>query len=506
MAERFSSAVRVADLNDFIAPSQACVVSLGGNKKAKLQSEDDLGFDDRASQRQQGLVHIHAKTFSQTKAAPPDQPVKVSLHDCLACSGCITSAETVMLEQQSTGEFLEQLAKGDRQVVVSLSPQSRASLATYFSITPLQAFKRLTEFLKSLGVRAVYDTSCSRDVSLLESCAEFVERYKQSQEASTSGRLPMLTSACPGWICYAEKTHGQYILPYISTTKSPQQVMGTVIKGYASQQLGLRPGNVYHVAVMPCYDKKLEASRDDFLLPGSDDAHEVPEVDCVLTSGEILELLESRGVDLAEYEESPLDTMQLGAQALSPLNNLPVYMSVLFSNVDESGQLFGVPGGSGGYLEVVFRYAAQHLFGKQIAGPLPMRVIRNVDFQEVENGQVLLRFALAYGFRNIQNLVRKLKTSRSDYHFVEIMACPSGCLNGGGQIKPRKGETGRQLIDRLEKTYLDQVAIRAPETNPMVQKLYADWLGGVGSEQAKLLLHTGYHQREKTVTMQISNW
>ncbi|CAM8932817.1 unnamed protein product [Rhodiola kirilowii] len=307
-----------------------------------------------------------------------------------ALSGCITSAETVMLEKQSLDEFLSHLEK-NKAVIISLSPQSRAALAVQYGLSshqivsrnhsyyvfirismfPLDVFKKLTTFFKSLGVKAVYDTSCSRDISLSESCNEFVARYRNSRPGKKQGRnLPMLASACPGWICYAEKTLGSYILPYISSVKSPQQVMGATIKHHLSKKLGLRPEEIYHVSVMPCYDKKLEASRDDFVfaIESEGDIHnsavvKIAEVDSVLTTGEVLDLIQAKCVDFRTMEESPLDR--------------------LFTNVNDEGQLFGVNGSSGGYAETIFRHAAKEIFGKEIVGPLEFKTIKNSDFREV---------------------------------------------------------------------------------------------------------------------------
>ncbi|KAL6197823.1 hypothetical protein ACLB2K_027616 [Fragaria x ananassa] len=193
MSEKFSATLRIGDLNDYIAPSQACIVSL---KSTSTKPSD------------KSQVSTSGKLL-QT------EPVKISLKDCLACSGCITSAETIMLEKQSLDEFLLNIDKG-KAVIVSLSPQSRASLAVHFGISQLQVFRKLTTLFKSLGVKAIFDTSCSRDLTLIESCNEFITRYKQStDDESRKSLLPMISSACPGWICYAEKTLGSYVLPYI---------------------------------------------------------------------------------------------------------------------------------------------------------------------------------------------------------------------------------------------------------------------------------------------------
>ncbi|XP_057416884.1 protein NAR1 [Lotus japonicus] len=474
MSEKFSPALRIGDLNDFIAPSQACIVSLKGLKKP-----------DKVE------VSIANKQLKS-------EPVKISLKDCLACSGCVTSAETVMLEKQSLDEFLSNINTG-KTVIVSLSPQSRASIAVHFGISPLQAFKKLTRFFKSLGVKAIFDTSCSRDLTLVESCVEFVTRYRQSQlvdDERSKSSLPMIASACPGWICYAEKQLGSFALPHISSVKSPQQTMGAIIKHYACKDMGLRPEEVYHVTVMPCYDKKLEASRDDFVfqLESHDEGHEgeinmISEVDSVLTTGEILELIQSKEVDFISLEEPPLDK--------------------LITNINEEGHLYGVHGSSGGYAETIFRYAAKTLFGKQIDEPLNFRNIRNSDFQEVTlevEGKTVLKFALCYGFRNLQNIVRKLKIGKCDYHFLEIMACPSGCLNGGGQIKPKSGQSVKELSQLLESVYMQNVWVAPPLDNPVIKGLYDQWLEQPGSEKARRYMHTQYHPVEKSITSQLHNW
>ncbi|KAK2978517.1 hypothetical protein RJ640_010163, partial [Escallonia rubra] len=429
MSEKFSATLRIGDLNDYIAPSQGCVVSLKANSVKRLDASEKVG-----------------KVAAPTKTLQTD-PVKISLKDCLACSGCITSAETVMLEKQSLDEFFSNINRG-KAVIVSLSPQSRASLAAYFGLTPLQVFRKLTTLFKSLGVKAMFDTSCSRDLTLIESCNEFISRYKQSNSTANEeckASLPMIASACPGWICYAEKTLGSFVLPYISSVKSPQQTMGAIIKHHVCQNLSLRPEEVYHVTVMPCYDKKLEAAREDFVFQvelldetQKNTVLETTEVDSVLTSGEVLELIQSKSIDFGALEESAPDK--------------------LLTNVDEEGNLFGVYGSSGGYAETIFRHAAKVLYGREIKGPLEFKTIRNTDFREVSlevDGEIVMKFAQCYGFRNLQNVVRKIKIGKCDYQFLEVMACPSGCLNGGGQIKPKPGQSAKDLLQSLETTYME---------------------------------------------------
>ena len=411
------------------------------------------------------------------------EKAKITLNDCLACSGCITSAESVLITQQSQEELykvlkenlrLQETGQTDQQkyVVVSIAPQCRASLAAKYKLSVPEAAGRLTGFFKRLGVHSVFDTTFSRNFSLLESCREFVQRYKESETNKTA--LPMLASACPGWICYAEKTHGSYILPYISTTKSPQQVIGSLVKDYMASKQGIPPHQIYHVTVMPCFDKKLEASRSDFY----NDMYSTRDVDCVITSVEVDMMLEQEGVSLTDVESAPLDTMFTQTHANQLLNH--------------DG------GGSGGYLEHVLKYAAHNLFGHDVT-QIEYKVLRNQDFQEVTlevEGHPPIKMALAYGFRNIQNIVQKVKRGKCQYHFVEIMACPSGCNNGGGQIRPEGEETAKELVDRVAAIY-NSIGNSLPDSLQSVFDLYNEWLAGVDSEKCRSLLHTQYHEVEK---------
>ncbi|XP_061701220.1 cytosolic Fe-S cluster assembly factor narfl [Syngnathoides biaculeatus] len=479
MASVFSGVLQLTDLDDFITPSQECVKPVKVEKKqgksvAKIQIEDDGSY-----------VQINQSGQKQKLSK-----AKITLNDCLACSGCITSAESILITQQSHEELFKVLRNNKvsgtdekkKVVVVSVSPQSRASLAAFYGLSSSsEAGRRLASFFKGLGVHHVFDTSFSRTFSLLESQREFVERFQRKEQDGRS--LPMMTSACPGWICYAEKTHGEFILPYISTTRSPQAMMGSLVKDYFAQQQGLSPQQIYHVAVMPCFDKKLEASRPDFYLNQA----ESREVDCVITSGEVQKMLEEENVTLNDIQAGPLDT--------------------LFSRVRD-GEFLGHAGsGSGGYLHHVFTYAAKQIFGEDV-DELTYKMLRNKDFQEVtleKDGVPVLSFASTYGFRNIQNLVQKLKRGKSPYHFVEVMACPSGCLNGGGQLKPSAGQNPKEFLQKVEELYRAERA-PAPEDDDDAAELYRSWLGAVGEERAKKLLRTDYRAVERNTDGLVMKW
>ncbi|KAJ7383620.1 hypothetical protein OS493_026806 [Desmophyllum pertusum] len=198
-------------------------------------------------------------------------------------------------------------------------------------------------------------------------------------------------------------------------------------------------------------------------------------------------MFDEKGVNLTELKNAELDQ--------------------LFSSVDGDELVSHSGGGSGGYLEHIFAFAAKELFGKNI-DDITYKTLRNKDFKEVTlqvDGQDVLKFAAAYGFRNIQNLVQKIKRGKSPYHFVEVMACPSGCLNGGGQIRPGDEETPKELISRLDELY-NSLRSRKPGENPVVEKLYKEWLDGDSSEKVNEMLHTKYHEVEKLNTALNIKW
>eukprot|EP00112_Aurelia_sp_Birch-Aquarium-sp1_P016393 Seg3712.1 transcript_id=Seg3712.1/GoldUCD/mRNA.D3Y31 product="Cytosolic Fe-S cluster assembly factor NARFL" protein_id=Seg3712.1/GoldUCD/D3Y31 len=480
---QFSGIVQITDLDDFITPSQECV------KPVKIVKE--------TSSKGLAAIRVEADgSYSQINDDGQEIRLKkasITLNDCLACSGCITSAETVLITQQSQEE-LYRILEANKQareqglqdkvqtVVVSVSPQVRASVAATFNLGIQETAGKLTSFFKALGVDYVFDTTFSRDFSLMESQREFVRRFKEGQ--NVKGVLPMLASACPGWVCYAEKTHGNFILPYISTTKSPQQIMGSLVKDFLAKNVGKTPDQIYHVTIMPCYDKKLEASRQDFY----DDIYSTRDVDCVLTSMELEKMFVEKGVTFNEIPATPLD--------------------VQFSSVNPEGHVqshFG--GGSGGYAEHILQYAAQELFGIEQPN-VECKTLRNKDFKELHlivEGKIMLNFALAYGFRNIQNLVQKLKRNRCQYHFVEVMACPSGCLNGGGQIRAGSTEEAKELLVKVTGLY-ESVPKRMPLDNKLVLELYQQWLGGPDSSYARKMLHTGYHEIERQSSSLTVKW
>ncbi|XP_048344642.1 nuclear prelamin A recognition factor isoform X1 [Sphaerodactylus townsendi] len=413
---------------------------------------------------------------------------KIFLSDCLACENCITSEEAVRVFQQNQKELFQVLnlnkkcdTSKHKVVAVSICPQSLPYFAAKFNICVTEAAKRLCGFLRSLGVHYVFDTTIAADFSILESQKEFVQRYRhQSQEEYA---LPMFASACPGWIQYAERVLSSLVTPYICTAKSPQQIMGSLVKGYFAKQQNLSPDKIFHVIVAPCYDKKLEALREDFYNP----LYSSRDVDCVLTSGEIFQIMEQRKTSLKEVKEVAFDT--------------------LFGGIKE-GELIRHDGRrSDGYLEHIFKHAAKELFDIDVK-EITYRVLKNKDFQEVtleKEGETVLRFAATYGFRNIQNMVLKLKKGKCVYHFVEVLACPGGCLNGKGQAQTEDGKPDRALLRQMEDVYA-AVPVQLPENSEHVQKLYQEWLEGIDSTRVRETLHTKYSMEKPTANSFDIKW
>ncbi|KAK3956307.1 iron hydrogenase [Pseudoneurospora amorphoporcata] len=468
-----SAILSVDDLNDFISPGVACIKPIETLPTATPAASD-------ANPSNEFEVILDGQQPEPKSNAPP---AEISLTDCLACSGCVTSAEAVLVSLQSHNEVLNVLdsapalklvgpgADGKYSVeglendaaklyVASVSPQSRASLAAACGngVTEQQAGRMIEQlFLGEQGLARggkwgnkftwVVDTNTAREATLVLGSDEVLGgSIAPSDKAAT----PVLTASCPGWVCYAEKTH-PYVLPHLSRVKSPQALMGTLLKTSLSRILNISPDRIWHLAVMPCFDKKLEASREELTdavwagdgKPGRG----VRDVDCVITSKEILMLAASRGLDFFGLPASaPSQTPQFPDPSIHDFLFRPGHR-----------QQSREAGTSGGNMHFILRNLQAKNFGSQIQ-TVPGRNADVVEYKVIaESGEVMFKAARYYGFRNIQNLVRKLKPAKAsrmpggkpfgsakrpagkanslNYGYVEVMACPGGCTNGGGQIK-----------------------------------------------------------------------
>ncbi|KAM4524033.1 nuclear prelamin A recognition factor [Odontesthes bonariensis] len=405
------------------------------------------------------------------------------LSACLSCEGCLSEEESLKISQQSVEEVERVLALNKRcdaskhkVLVASVCPQSLPFFAVKFGLDITEATQKLCSFLKGLGVHFVFDTPVAAGFSILETQKEFIQRYHRKHHDSHA--LPMFTSSCPGWIRYSERVLGSLVTPHICTARSPQQIMGCLVKDYFSKQQKLSPEKVYHLVVAPCFDKKLEAVREEFYSS----LMETKDVDCVLTSKELYHLMEQRKVSVEELDSVPLD------QVLGEGGEVAL--------VRHDGR------GSEGFLEHVFKHAAKELFGLDVQ-EITYKTLRNRDFQEVtleRDGEMLLQFAAIYGFRNIQTLVHRMRKGRVPYQLVEVLSCPGGCLSGRGQAESEAGgQIDKALVQQMEEVY-SSLPVRLPELNPILKTLYQDWLQGQDSLQASKLLHTEYRNQSQTPT------
>lgn len=460
-----SAILSADDLNDFISPGVACIKPV----ETLPQQEDYNPYE----------VTTEDKVQSRNPA-----PASISLTDCLACSGCVTSAEAVLVSLQSHTEVLNTLdaspsldvrylidskngvvnghtpPRANAKVfVASVSPQVRASLAATYGISERKAGFMIEQFLsgaQGLRIGGQHNSAFAYVVGinqLREACLVLGAEEVADSIADKSKPKPVLTSACPGWICYAEKTH-PHILPHLSALKSPQAMSGTLLKSVLSRALDIHPSQIWHLAIMPCFDKKLEASREELTdrwwqpfdaMDTSNSA--VRDVDCVITSRELLSLANARGVQLSQL---PLEPLSFSERTPFPDSTLSRF---LFPKPRRRPDQNSNAGSSGGYLYHIIATEQSHHPGSTIS----IQRGRNADVLEYSllspSGKTLMKCARYYGFRNIQNLVRKLKPAKqsklpgaarrtvssansgSDYAYVEVMACPGGCTNGGGQIK-----------------------------------------------------------------------
>ncbi|KAF5292594.1 hypothetical protein FQA39_LY13927 [Lamprigera yunnana] len=426
---RFSGVLQLTDLDDFITPSQECI------KPVKIEKTSN-GTGAKISIQEDGSYFQIVESGQMQKL----QKVEITLSDCLACSGCITSAESVLVTQQSQEELLRIFDENKKLrlegrdadaklIVVSVSIQPVLSLAVRYNLEPNEAAARLNGYFHELGADMVVDMAVAENFALIECQKEFLKRYASSKNDNVKNVLPMLASSCPGWVCYAEKTHGNFILPYISTTKSPQQIMGSLIKDWVSKLHNGR--QIYHITVMPCYDKKLEAAREDFF----NSTTQSRDVDCVITGIELEQMLQSSDKSLGSIEK--------------------VCYAEPWKKADEVTFLMlnrHIGSGSGGYADHILKRVSKELFGIEY-GNLQYKNLRNPDFREVtleSNGTVLLRFAIANGFRNIQNLVQKLKRGKCQYDYVEVMACPSVRLCRLSKWRSSNSSSGRYYTERVD--------------------------------------------------------
>jgi NADH-quinone oxidoreductase subunit G/NADP-reducing hydrogenase subunit HndD len=390
-----------------------------------------------------------------------DQGMNVS--SCINCGQCILVCPTAALtEKNYVDEVLRVLADPGKTVVVQHAPAVSVSIAEAFGLKPgTDLDGQMVAALRRVGFDQVFDTSFTADLTIMEEGSELLKRITEG------GALPMFTSCSPGWIKFVEEFYPEFI-PNLSTCKSPQQMMGAVIKSFWAERAGLAPRDIVSVSIMPCTAKKFECNRPEM---GRD---YVPDVDYVLTTRELAELFRAVGVDPAALEPEGAD---------SP-----------FGERSSAGKLFGA---SGGVMEAALRSAYFLLTGEEMKDYRiqELRGMKGCKELRVRAGAVDVGAAVVSGLGQARKLMEELKAGRHDLQFVEVMTCPGGCINGGGQPL---GANPESVKARMASLYaIDREDhLRVSHKNAEVQRLYREFLGQPLGRLSHELLHTHYHPRE----------
>ena len=394
-----------------------------------------------------------------------------SLNDvnCTFCGQCIEACPTGALHEKETiNDVWVKLKDPETTVIVQTAPAVRVALGEEFGM-PIgtNVVGKMVTALKRLGFDKVFDTNTGADLTIMEEANEFIERFTKNDN------LPMITSCSPGWVKYIEMNYPE-LLPHLSSCKSPHEMFGAILKTYYANREGLDPEKIYVVSVMPCIAKKFERQRPEMMEDN------IYDVDNVITTRELARMIKQANIEFEKLEDSNFD---------SPMGE-----------ASGAGAIFGT---TGGVMEAALRTAQDTLTGKDLP---------KIDFEQVRGGEGIKRATIniagkdinvvaASGLANARTILEEIKSGKANYQFVEIMACPGGCIMGGGQ--PIKSSKVRAEVDvrklRADALYsIDERSIvRKSHENPVMKKLYKDFLEKPGSEIAERLLHTTYTKREK---------
>lgn len=386
----------------------------------------------------------------------------LNVSSCINCGQCIMVCPTgALTEKNHFAEIQDALANPKKTVVVQYAPSITVSLAEEFGMeTGADINGLINATLRKLGFDYVFDTSFSADLTIMEESAELIQRVQ------TNGVFPMITSCCPGWIKYAEEFATEF-LPNLSSCKSPQQMMGAVIKSWFADKMNLKPEEIYSVSIMPCTAKKFEAQRDEMTSKG------ISDVDAVLTTREFARFIKLYGIDIHKLEPEITDS-PLGARSTA-------------------AKLFG---SSGGVMEAAIRTAFFKITGRELL-KFQIKELRGFASRKetiIDIDGLKLGIAVVNGIANAKKLLDEIRAGRNDLHFIEVMACPGGCIGGGGQ---RIGASMEDLLARMKTIHTTDAkeSLRVSHKNPEIIELYREFLGEPLSHTSHHLLHTHYMER-----------
>lgn len=411
-----------------------------------------------------GVIDMVNRGFNTQIASPFGMSLKDT--PCVNCGQCINYCPVGALHEKSDIDAVwDAIYDPNKHVVVQTAPAVRVALGEDFNMpigTPVTG--KMVTALRMLGFDKVFDTDTGADLTIMEEGAELIDRIRGG------GKLPLITSCSPGWIKFCEHNFPD-MLDNLSSCKSPHQMFGAILKSYYAEKEGIDPDNIFVVSVMPCTAKKFEASRPEMEVDGR------PDVDVVLTTREVGKMIYDIGIDFPELGDSDFDDP--------------------FGTASGAGAIFGA---TGGVMEAALRTVADLLSGSS-ADNIEYEDVRGLEGIKIANIKVsdlTLRAAVAHGLGNARKLMEAVKAGE-EFHFIEIMACPGGCVNGGGQ--PLQLSDVRNWIDvreeRAKGLYKEDrnTFIRKSHNNPAVKKLYKEYLGMAGGSRAHQLLHTHYTPR-----------
>ena len=413
-----------------------------------------------------GVIGPNARGFKAHIGSPFDMPLADTA--CVHCGQCIVACPTgALYEKDNTAQVEEALADESKFVVVQTAPAVRAALGEEFGF-PIgtDTEGKMAAACRRIGFDRVFDTDFAADLTIMEEANELVERI------TNGGVLPMFTSCSPGWVKYCEEYFPEF-RDNLSTCKSPQNMFGALTKSYLAEKLGKDPKDIFCVSVMPCTAKKFEISREEL------ETNDVPDVDCSITTREFARMVKFHGIDFASLPDEQFD---------DPLGEST-----------GAGVIFGA---TGGVMEAALRTAVETITGKSMD---------NVDYQDVRGmegvkeatykvGDLEVNVAVVSGLANAHQVLKDIKEGKRNYHFVEFMCCPGGCINGGGQphVKSQIRNFNDVKMLRAKALYSNDEAktIRKSHENPSIIKLYDEYLEKPGSHKAHTLLHTHYVKRQ----------
>ena len=425
----------------------------------------------RVCKEVQGVHNLSQQGRGFETVVGPASLVNMDESSCIQCGQCINVCPTAaFLEKDHTERVWQALSmpRGVKHIVVQPAPSIRAAIGECFGMpvgTPVTG--KLITALRRLGFDQVFDTNFGADLTIIEEANEFLKRL------AGGGPLPLLTSCSPGWVNFLEKFYPE-LIPNTSTCKSPMSMMSTLAKTFYADKKGLKPEEVYMVAIMPCVAKKFEAARPEHAMEDG-----TPYTDAVLTTRELAWMIKSYGIDFVNLPDGEFDR--------------PLGIS------SGAADIFGA---TGGVMEAALRTAAVKVTGEEL-GPLVFEEVRGVtgvkEATITLNG-IDINVAVSNGLTNAKELLERVKTSGKQYHLIEIMACPGGCVAGGGQpYPPMDMDVLDSRLPVLRAKALYQIdadkQLRRSHENPAIEHLYAEFLGEPNGEKAHHLLHTHYHAR-----------